>query len=429
MSIYGTLFSGISGLYSQSKGLSVIGNNLSNLNTVGYKRSRVNFQDVLSQSIVGGATISQVGRGVRVQNVQQIFEDGAIVNTGRVSDLAISGRGFFMTKGNFNGTSGDFYTRAGQFSMNKEGYLTNPLGLKLQGYLFDGLGNQMSTIGDLNIGSSKSDPRNTSLVDLVANLNSEDDAKTMPPGQTAKEVITSDPSKMSNLSTSVTVYDSRGRAHDLEVHFSKLTDPNAVEDTAKGTIGRADPGKLTATPATSWNYYVTSKNDELAKGFAGQYQNIADGNTLLSKGTLDFDANGSLMGRFPQAGTTGFTVPVEFSEAIAQELTISFDGQGTVKGGPGDPNLPANTDPKATTKGITSYASSSALSYQSQDGRSVGSLQDISIDPDGTVKGFFSNGNKRELGQVAIADFKDVNSLKKLSGNMYGETAQSGRPA
>jgi flagellar hook protein FlgE len=109
-------------LNTNSDGLSVVGDNIANVNTVGFKEARANFQDMLAQTVHGGAGLSQIGRGSMLANVEQIFSQGALINTGSVTDLAVTGDGFFVVNGTVNGVAGDYYTRAGQFHIDADGY-------------------------------------------------------------------------------------------------------------------------------------------------------------------------------------------------------------------------------------------------------------------------------------------------------------------
>ena len=129
MSILNAMYSGVSGLTAESDALGIVGDNVSNSNTVGFKRSRAQFENQL-----GGAVGSGVGAGVRLARSQQIFAQGTLQTTGQATDLALSGDGFFVVKGNLGGASGQYYTRAGQLSVRNDGTLINPAGMAVQGY-------------------------------------------------------------------------------------------------------------------------------------------------------------------------------------------------------------------------------------------------------------------------------------------------------
>src|SRR5579864_2587058 len=131
MSIFTAMYTGVSGLEAEGGALGVIGNNLANSNTVGFKESRAVFDNVLGSAV---GSEGAIGSGVRMATAQQIFAEGSLVNTGQPTDVALSGDGFFVVNGDVGGVKGDFYTRAGQTSLSNNGTLVNPDGLALQGY-------------------------------------------------------------------------------------------------------------------------------------------------------------------------------------------------------------------------------------------------------------------------------------------------------
>src|SRR6185295_1605554 len=149
MSLVSSLYTGQTGLESSSTDLSVIGDNIANSNTIGFKGSRADFSDAMSQQMRGaGGVVSQVGLGSELMNVQKILTQGALNNTGVATDLALDGNGFFAVKGSHNGRQGQFYTRAGQFTMDKTGYFVNQEGLRVQGYAADPTGIIAEGYGD-----------------------------------------------------------------------------------------------------------------------------------------------------------------------------------------------------------------------------------------------------------------------------------------
>ncbi|HEY4706894.1 MAG TPA: flagellar hook protein FlgE [Thermodesulfobacteriota bacterium] len=164
------LYTGISGLNANMSNLSVIGNNISNVNTVGFKGSRVTFGDVLSQTLSGGSGTNQIGLGVVMSSIQKVFSQGAFESTGNALDLAVNGSGFYMVSDPTLGTR--YYTRAGQFSTDKDGYITNPEGFHLQGYAANSGGALQNTVTDLQLNNKTINPNPTSSAVLNANLDS-----------------------------------------------------------------------------------------------------------------------------------------------------------------------------------------------------------------------------------------------------------------
>ncbi|MEL6185888.1 MAG: flagellar hook-basal body complex protein, partial [Myxococcota bacterium] len=167
MSLTASMWSGLSGLNTTATSLAVTGDNIANSNTVGYRGSRAQFEDMLTRSIFG---VGQIGSGVRLSSIQKLFEQGSVVGTTSDSDMAITGRGFFVTRGNFNGQTGNFFTRAGQFVPDKEGYLVNPQGLRVQGYNADQQGNIGTVLGDLLAAQPIIDPLATDNIQMQVNL-------------------------------------------------------------------------------------------------------------------------------------------------------------------------------------------------------------------------------------------------------------------
>ena len=131
MGIQSAMYSGVSGLNTNSQAMSVIGNNLANTNTLGFKGSRSVFSDLLSSSVFGSGGMSQVGRGVGLSIVDSIYSQGTFETTSSDTDVAIEGAGFFVLKEEGNDTA--FYSRAGAFRFDSQGYLVNPEGLRVQG--------------------------------------------------------------------------------------------------------------------------------------------------------------------------------------------------------------------------------------------------------------------------------------------------------
>jgi flagellar hook protein FlgE len=166
------MFSGISGLMSNSQSINVVGNNIANVNTIGFKGSRATFSDLLYQSINGTAGASQVGRGSTLTTVDTQFAQGSFESTSEPTDLAIGGKGFFVVKAP-EGNMTEYYTRAGQFRFDKDGNLANPTGLILQGKAIDQT-TQKAVGVDTNviISQKPSDPKITTAVDMTVNLQS-----------------------------------------------------------------------------------------------------------------------------------------------------------------------------------------------------------------------------------------------------------------
>jgi len=192
------LWAGISGLNASSKELDVIANNIANVNTVGFKAGKTYFGDVLSQSLSGGSSGNlQVGRGVMVTDIATQFGPGSFETTGNATDVSIDGDGFFMVD-DTNGAT--YYTRAGAFHMDNEGYLVDVNNYRVQGYNLTG--EASTTIDDIALANVQSEPKTTTTFSFGLNLNA-------------------DEAKDGTFNCSQTVYDSLGAAHTLNVKFTK----------------------------------------------------------------------------------------------------------------------------------------------------------------------------------------------------------------
>lgn len=169
MGILSALFAGVSGLNANGTALSVIGNNIANMQTVGFKSSKATFADLISSSISGGSGSVQTGIGVALTSVQGNFSQGSLATSANVLDLAIDGNGFFVVK---DAQGGTFYSRAGAFRLDKNNNVVDPSGFQLQGFLADTTGTITGSIGNVSLPSSTAAPKATGLAFLAANLNS-----------------------------------------------------------------------------------------------------------------------------------------------------------------------------------------------------------------------------------------------------------------
>ncbi|MBW1718194.1 MAG: flagellar hook protein FlgE [Deltaproteobacteria bacterium] len=367
-----SLWSGISGLNASGKQMDVIGNNIANVNTVGFKAGGTVFGDILSQSISGSSM--QVGRGVGVTAVPTLFGQGSFASTQSATDLAIDGEGFFMVN---NSDGSTYYTRAGMFNMGEGGYLRDVNGYKVQGYLYSN-GVNTNAIGDISLSGLQSDPSASTEFSIGVNLDSE--------AATGEVFISAQ-----------TVYDSLGGAHTLKMEFTKL-DP-AIDP----------PG------ARSWAYHAYLEHD-------GVY--TESNTTTAAAGTITFDANGNLTD--PAAD-----VPLEFSTfQIDPDLNPSGATFGDGGSGPGTNNITwivaGSPTTSLTPEVMTGYASPSVNRSLVSDGWASGELQNLSIGDDGVIDGFFTNGQSAGIGQVALAKFTNTLGLKKMGSSLFAATVSSG---
>ncbi len=237
MGISSALYSGVSGLNTNSHAMSVIGNNLAHTNTVGFKGARTVFSDLLSASVNGSGGSSQIGRGVNLSKVDNIFSQGTFESTESGLDVAIEGDSFFMLKEPGDDTM--YYSRAGAFRFDQDGFLVNPEGFRVQGQPFN-LATNTLTPGepqDIAVTDTGLIPANmTTTMDLINNLDAAEDLPTVAPFDPT------DPESF-NYSMSTQIYDSLGNAHLITTYYEK--DPVAntwnwywgAEDTTGAPIG------------------------------------------------------------------------------------------------------------------------------------------------------------------------------------------------
>ena len=364
MSLNRSLYLGLTGMNASSQQLNIIGDNIANMNTVGFKSSRGVFQEMLGQSIMGSAGISEMGGGTGLTAVERMFNQGAILGTGVSTDLAISGEGMFALKGDINGANGVFFSRAGQFHRDKEGFIANPAGLTLMGYMADGNGILGSSLSELRVDDTPLPPKATDAIELGVNLDPNQAAKTAP-------FDPLNPSETSEFSTSVTIYDTLGRAHEVHVFYDK--------DAA----------------ANTWSYSAQIDGAGLDPAVNGLVE--------LSSGPLNF-TNGQIDLVPPPVFNLTFTPEGLAPQAVSLDMSKST-------------NISTN-NPAGEGK--------SAQVSQSQNGSQAGTFQSLDINADGEIIGTFSNGEQRLMGQVALARFRSTNGLSAVGGGLFAESIDSG---
>lgn len=382
MSLLNNLNTASSGLGVSSTSMSVIGDNIANLNTVGFKGSRANFGDLLPNDVGGLSGLSSIGTGAATDTVATLFGQGSIEATNNALDMAINGGGFFMLQSGKE----TMYTRAGQFGYDDQGYIVTAGGLRLQGYGAEGgtIGRQ---IGDLRVDTPTTPPNTTSLIALSANLDSAADFTDTPigSGTVVADGATStinEYASAGDFSTSMTVYDSLGEAHEVTVVFEKTAD-------------------------NSWSWYAVADAGELDGGGT-------PGNAfLISSGTLDFTTDGQLSA-FTQSNVRDTGTPWNFQGAEPGDYDFQF-------------GVDINGLP--TEGGITQNAGDSAVSAVSQDGYAMGYLSSVEVDENGVLLGTYTNGQELQLGQVVLANFPGQGGLERVGGSLYMATINSGEPA
>jgi flagellar hook protein FlgE len=385
--------------------MDVIGNNLANVNTTGFKRNRVNFQDILYQQLqgaahpteeLGGVNPKEVGLGMSIASIDTIHIQGSLQTTGVGTDLAISGTGFFV----LDDAGKALYTRAGAFSIDEEGLMVNPAnGMKVQGWMareVDGV--QYIDVSrqteDLIIPVGSKDPaRATTNVLFACNLDKR--IPEIPEDPTGLQV------RQGTWSTAIKIFDTFGQEHILQVEFTRV--PGTQNSWNAGVV--VDPEFETPT-----NTAVGLGEEAPAAGGPGSF-------------VVNFSNNGTLLSAEDGAGNV--------SGAAGQVvMNVAYDVQIADPNEDGTPTRQVfQLDLGAVggfTNSITQYSEASSSKAVVQDGRTMGYLDNFKIDQSGVITGIYSNGSTRAIGQVAMASFPNQGGLEKAGDNTYRVSNNSG---
>jgi len=443
---------GLSGLNGAAKSLDVIGNNIANASTVGFKGSTTEFADVYARSL-NGAGGNTPGIGVAVAGIAQQFTQGNIETTNNPLDIAINGSGFFRTE-----TSGLVqYTRNGQFSLDKGGFLVTPQGANLTGYGVGPSGQILaSTPSPLQISTADLKPVATTKVDTSLNL----DSRVAPPTNTPFNA--NDPTTY-NKQTPVNVYDTLGNAHVMSVYYVKSATPGTwdvyagsdgmeLESAKAASASQADAGASTAR--TDWLNATKAVPPDTAV-IATKLQAYADAaSTAVVAAATTAGASpetiAAIKAAAANAGATSGYTPDQVDKDITAAVSVPavavgslvFDTNGALwpaklpKSLPLTIDLPVNPPTgakdilsiKLNFAGTTQYGADTSEKKTTQDGYTAGHLQRFSAGADGVILGQYSNGQTKPLGQVVLANFTNPNGLEPLGNNSFAESSASGNP-
>ena len=388
-----SLFSGVSGLKAHQQKMDVIGNNIANVNTVGYKSARVTFSDILNQTISGatspdsstgrgGRNPIQVGLGVGITSIDTINTSGSTESTGNQTDLSISGNGFFIVRNGNNSTYQ--FTRAGNFSLDELGNLVTSDGMNVYGWLdYGGVQQADGTfefdtdklVEPINIYSDAYN-YNKKIIAAQATENASFkgnlDATESAVGAALDDIGTTIPD--SQFNTTLTAYDSLGNEYEVEVNFMKCY----VDSTTD-----AD------NPVTSW-YWQVQDSDDLTIG------------TGVS-GYIKFNSDGEIITDDNDYTTTPAIAFIPDSSTGSSEFIVNLDFTN-----------------------ITMNSQDSSVNSDTVDGYPSGTLEDYSIGSDGIIMGVYSNGKQQPLGMISLVSFDNPAGLLKAGSNTYYATANSG---
>ncbi len=374
-----SLFAGVSGLRNHQVRMDVIGNNISNVNTVAFKSGRVTFKEGFAQMLQGGSRPPgdqgginpiQVGLGMQIGSVDTIFSQGNLETTGLNTDVAIQGDSFFVARK--GGQS--FYTRSGNFQVDANGKLVAPTNgfivqgrSAINGVFQDGISDIQLPFGQKTAAKATTGFKLAGNIDASVtdfDITDPDGAGPLTGGFNA-DTRAVPANKDSWTETSLTTYDSLGTKHDVKAYLYK-------------------------TGANTWNWEV----DQAGLVAAG-----IPAASITGAGTLTFNSDGSLN--------------------AASSSTISFDPPGA------DP-MSIQVDFGSGVNGLTQFSSTSTAVLRDQDGYTSGTLQNFTIDRTGIITGSFTNGVNVPLAQIVLADFNNPAGLLRIGDNMYQESGNSG---
>ncbi|MGZ3802932.1 MAG: flagellar hook protein FlgE [Pseudobdellovibrionaceae bacterium] len=367
MGILSSLYTGVSGMSAQGEALGVISDNIANANTIGFKASRAEFQDIISKNLKGILGGNQIGRGVKIGAVNPILSQGNVDATEKVTDLAVSGDGYFKVKG----SDGESYTRDGSFHFDREGYLVTNDNQRVQGFQADEKGNILNKMADIKFPRALIPAKGSTEIKLDLNLDSRMEA--------TKKFNEKDPYATSHYSTGVEMYDSQGNKHLLSMFFNKTAD-------------------------REWSFHGLVDGKEVSGGEEGMMSQVCEGK-------LKFTVDGKLDSQ--ELTRSAFN----FKGGALQDQKIKLNFGDAIKdGGKG-------------LDGTKQYGKNSDLIGWHQDGAAAGTITSLSFNDEGNLTAIYSNGQAADLAQVALAKFENPEALFKVGNNRLKESRDSGGPS
>lgn len=366
MGILSSFNTGISGLKAAGQSMNVIGDNIANAGTFGFKSSRAEFQDVLAKSLKGIDGGDQIGAGTKLAHITPKFTQGDVKRTESITDIAISGNGFFSLETSF----GRGFTRDGSFHFDKDGNMINGDGYKVLGFQVKDDGSITNQVGPIKLGNTTIPAKASEKINVNMNLDSRADIVEFNPEK---------PDETSNYNTTITVYDNVGTARLTTIYFNK---------TENGT----------------WSYHAMVDGKDAQGGEEGKMVEMANG-------TLKFNDKGLLQEEVE--GTNSFN----FNKGAKQDQKIAFNfGESLAEGGDG-------------RTASTQYGSRSSMARHTQDGATAATLASLSFNDEGILTAVYNNGETKNLAQISVAKFENNEGLFKMGKNLFKETRKSGQAA
>ncbi len=487
MSLFAAMTASVSGLNAQGEAISVISDNLSNTNTVGFKSARTLFSQLVTSSGVGGTDFNAGGTDssvFREQNAQ-----GSFISTSSVTDLALSGSGFFVVTDSQTITTDTefFYTRAGAFSEDKAGFLVDPSGNYLQGWRTDSDGNILTVQNpeSIELQSTGVSAQATSTFILGANINRTASVSSI--YDTTSSLATDlDALVLSPNSAELLIegrlFDAQGGARDVTIGLTKrgenfwdwtmFTDGSNIQGGTSGTNTRISSGTVrynldgslrevtgNSSVNVSWSGGVAAGVIDINFGdqtgglvttattdldYTDDVHDIALEGTLLTSGTtydLVFTGPGTVEIQPSGGGTAIDTTTVATTSSLREIYFSTADMRMTISANfnaaPGSyPNTigdftvgtAALVGTGTGTNGVAQSAATSNTNFTNQNGFGAGTLSAIQVDGDGFISGTFTNGETKKLWKVSVAVFQNPSGLEVVSQSLLRVTDSSGQP-
>ncbi len=362
MSLYGALFSGVSGLKAQSQALGMISDNISNVNTIGYKKVNASFSTLVTRQTAG----NYAPGGVRSAPIYDIDRQGLLQASASDTDLAISGQGFFVVTEQTNplATDARSYTRAGQFKADSEGYLVTPSGQYLQGWRTDLTGTPtasntalLTSLETIRVNSVSGSASPTTTIDMGLNL----------PASVASGATET---------TNLTVFDSLGVSHTVSLTWTKQAAVNT--------------------------WIVTAAAPDAA---------------IIDEGAVGGNAGYSVTVVFNGDGT-----PATFDGAATPPALAL----GTWSSGANDSIVTLDMGTAGVANGITQFSSTYSVAFINQNGTQFGNFFGVQVDKNGIVTALFDNGETQKIYKIPVATFPNPNGLDTKTGTAFTQSGDSG---
>lgn len=417
-----SMYSGVSALRAHQTRMDVIGNNIANVNTVGYKASKVTFSEAFNQTLSGAGSSSdtgrggtnpqQVGLGANLSSITVYHTQGATQRTDNQTDLMIDGNGYFILSPDSTGNN-KFYSRAGNFTVDRLGFLVAPNGYKVLDKDFKPV--QINQSETMNATES-------TKIQFKGNLNFNE----------AIDTSDADPANHIAYATTVDVYDSVGNTTTMTVNFGKkyTTAPGTNDGFSYRMLeipneGGDDVGTM------NWSALETSITsiNPTAPTDSASYS-TATTNPVFA----EFDENGNftrIVHELPlyKSGSNFYVSTTEDDAATppsssvdATALSINLDVQS-----PGADNVSLTID-NIMFNNLSHNAQTTDAKLQAIDGNAAGVVENFTISSNGEVVGIFTNGERETLATIGMADFDNPSGLLKIGGNLFSETVNSGTP-